>query len=396
MNLHSLNSYQAIAEIKEIMNVKKHIINPVNSKTVISMIQDNALGAYFMTTNADEVWPRYKFMQLINNVPFINTSKLEKGKKTFRLIESIELLLPNNFTLISSKFDIRKGKWYKGILNKSTIKKLIKVLALNYSEDYTAKFISSLQRLTDAYLSMRGYTISINDCYIKKEVKDEVEKLVNNAQIENLKIINKFDKGKVIIPITKTPLETFESTIRNKVINKCERQSLELLKKHLEKRKNNFPAMIKAKSKGKDENLQQILNFVGQQIVDGERIKMSYGKRTLPHYQRYRQRLIDRGFIPYSFADGLSYIDFYNLAAGARTGLIDTALRTADIGYVGRKLVKTLESNVVEYDGTVRNSGQVVISSSFGGYHTNPQYLSDNKLPLYNKSFEDIMKDYII
>jgi DNA-directed RNA polymerase beta' subunit len=395
MNMFVFHSYAAKAEIDEIMDVKQHIVNPVDSKTIISMIQDNALGAYFITKNGDEIWPRYKFMQLINHISYINLSKLQKGKKSFKLIEAVELILPDNFTYRQKPFDIQNGKWHKGILNKSTVKKLIKVLFHNYGHIFTAKFISSLQRLTDAYLSMRGYSIGINDCFVKKEIKDKVEQLVNKAQIENLKVINEFDQGAIVIPITKTPLETFESIVRNKIINKCEREALEILKTHLANYRNNFPDMIKAKSKGKDENLQQILNFVGQQIVDGERIKMSYGDRTSPHSQKYSQGLIDRGFVPFSYSEGLTSRDFFSLAAGARTGLIDTALRTAEIGYLARKLARLLESIVIEYDSTVRMSGKKIVSYSFGGYHYDTTYLVENDLPLYEKSYEQILEENI-
>ena len=51
MTLHVVDKWESIAEMKEILLASKHIINPVNSNTMIAPIQDNVLGIYFITKN---------------------------------------------------------------------------------------------------------------------------------------------------------------------------------------------------------------------------------------------------------------------------------------------------------------------------------------------------------
>lgn len=46
---------------------------------------------------------------------------------------------------------------------------------------------------------------------------------------------------------------------------------------------------------------------------------------------------------------------------GGREGLIDTAVKTANTGYISRRLIKSLEDVMVKYDGTVRTSREVLI-----------------------------------
>ena len=51
---------------------------------------------------------------------------------------------------------------------------------------------------------------------------------------------------------------------------------------------------------------------------------------------------------------------------GGREGLIDTAVKTADTGYISRRLIKGLEDVMVKYDGTVRTSREVLIQFLYG------------------------------
>lgn len=68
-----------------------------------------------------------------------------------------------------------------------------------------------------------------------------------------------------------------------------------------------------------------------------------------------------RGFVENSYLQGLTPQEFFFHAMGGREGLIDTAVKTAKTGYVQRRLVKAMESVMVNYDGTVRHSSGSLI-----------------------------------
>jgi len=93
---------------------------------------------------------------------------------------------------------------------------------------------------------------------------------------------------------------------------------------------------------------------VGQQNVEGKRIPFGFNKRTLPHFKPNDNGPEARGFVENSYLSGLTPSEFFFHAMGGREGLIDTAIKTAETGYIQRKLMKAMESVMVNYDGTVR------------------------------------------
>jgi DNA-directed RNA polymerase II subunit RPB1 len=100
---------------------------------------------------------------------------------------------------------------------------------------------------------------------------------------------------------------------------------------------------------------------VGQQNVEGKRIPFGFRKRTLPHFIKDDYGPESRGFVENSYLAGLTPSEFYFHAMGGREGLIDTAVKTAETGYIQRRLIKAMESVMIHYDGTVRNSvGQLI------------------------------------
>ena len=100
---------------------------------------------------------------------------------------------------------------------------------------------------------------------------------------------------------------------------------------------------------------------VGQQNVDNQRIPYGYTQRTLPHFCKYDDSPSARGFVDRSYIEGLTATQFFFHAMGGREGLIDTAVKTSQTGYIQRRLIKGLEDIKVEYDMTVRNSKGKII-----------------------------------
>ena len=105
---------------------------------------------------------------------------------------------------------------------------------------------------------------------------------------------------------------------------------------------------------------------VGQQNVEGKRIPFTFRDRTLPHFTKHDHGPESRGFVENSYLRGLTPQEFFFHAMGGREGLIDTAVKTSETGYVQRRLVKAMEDVKVQYDGTVRNSLGDVIQFLYG------------------------------
>lgn len=119
---------------------------------------------------------------------------------------------------------------------------------------------------------------------------------------------------------------------------------------------NRLKSMVHAGSKGSNLNISQIMACVGQQNVEGKRIPFGFHKRALPHFSKDDFGAESKGFVENCYVSGLTPQEFFFHAMGGREGLIDTAVKTAETGYIQRRLIKALEDVMVKYDGTVRTS----------------------------------------
>lgn len=134
---------------------------------------------------------------------------------------------------------------------------------------------------------------------------------------------------------------------------------------------------------------------MGQQNVEGKRIPYGFRKRTLPHFIKDDYGPESRGFVENSYLAGLTPSEFYFHAMGGREGLIDTAVKTAETGYIQRRLIKAMESVMVNYDGTVRNSVGQLIQLRYGEDGLCGELVEFQHMPtvkLSNKVFEKRFK----
>ena len=130
---------------------------------------------------------------------------------------------------------------------------------------------------------------------------------------------------------------------------------------------NSVKIMVDCGSKGNSPNLAQMMVCVGQQDLSGKRAPDGFENRSLPHFERHSKSPNAKGFVANSFHSGLSPTEYFFHAMSGREGLIDTAVKTAETGYMQRRLVKSLEDVWFLYDRTVRNSTGDIVQYSYGG-----------------------------
>jgi DNA-directed RNA polymerase III subunit RPC1 len=121
-----------------------------------------------------------------------------------------------------------------------------------------------------------------------------------------------------------------------------------------------------------------MISCLGQQSVGGSRIQNGFTNRTLPHFEPHSLSPASRGFVVNSFYSGLTATEFFFHTMGGREGLVDTAVKTADTGYMARRLMKALEDLSVRYDNTVRNSENVVVQFVYGDDGIDPHKMESD------------------
>jgi len=124
--------------------------------------------------------------------------------------------------------------------------------------------------------------------------------------------------------------------------------------------------MTRTGARGSSLNIAQMIASVGQQSIRGQRIRRGYRDRVLSFFRPGDAGPEARGFVYASYRDGLNPIEFFFHAMGGREGLVDTAVRTQQSGYMQRRLINALEHLRVEYDSTVRDSRGDIIQFRYG------------------------------
>ena len=121
---------------------------------------------------------------------------------------------------------------------------------------------------------------------------------------------------------------------------------------------------------------------VGQQIISDRRIPDGFQDRSLPHFPKKSKDPPSKGFVRNSFYSGLSPTEFLFHAISGREGLVDTAVKTAETGYMQRRLMKALEDLTTQYDLSVRNSSGGVLQFRYGDDGLNPACLEGDAQPV--------------
>lgn len=398
MNIHVPQSYETVAELKMLSAVKHHIISAQNSKPNIAIVQDSLLGAFLMTKG--DVKIRKRDMQSISlcgeapdGNPLWNKSRIETINKVMKKFDKkttaysgkglISLLLPsdlyyeytNNATEEEPTVKIYKGILYEGVINKqivgSSSNSLIQILYKEYGTKVTTNFIDNIQFITNNWLTRHGFSIGLKDCIIEKENNDKEEK---SDQIAS--ILTKYYTKAQGIEVS-TQHEGIKEVRVAAMLSQAKDIGMKIAKDAMQK-DNKFLDTVKSGSKGDFFNIAQVTGLLGQQNIKGKRIqcKLNHGKRTLPHYpfgKLSKEREYEsRGFISNSFIQGLTPLQAFYHAIAGRDGVADTALNTAETGYIQRCIVKLCEDMKVEYDGTIRDTTNKIYQFVYGEDNMDP------------------------
>ena len=410
MNIHVPQNMEAAYELTSLAAVPTQIISPASGKPIIGAKQDSLLGCYILTRDGMRLKRRHlmNYLMPIKNFtgimpePFENKdagiNSLYTGQQVYssvlpRLSYNRELDVGNKKT----KVVIRNGELVSGILTKdivgagsSLIKNIYNILGIKPCSDY----LNDSQQLIMRFLADYGYSIGIGDGIPHQEILDKVRDDTYKALQESHALIQKVHGG-VFKPELGNELiqKSFESEITT-ILNSATDSIGKFVLGNM-CRDNRFHIAITSKSKGNSTNIAQIMGIVGQTMVEGERVPMGYTYRTVPHYHKFDQGAMARGFVIHSFMEGLSPIEYFFHAMGGRIGLIDTAVKTARSGYIQRKLVKSTEDGRVHYDGTVRNPTNTIIQFAYGDDCIDARKLEKSKLitvPMDNRQLEDRYK----
>ena len=378
MAVHVPLSEEAKAEARILMLGANNILSPKNGQPIVTPSQDMVLGNYYITMeksglegegrvfkNTNEALMAYNRREITLHtrilVP-VNSFKykvfLDCHKNKYLVTTPGKIIfneiLPDSFPYVneptdeniekcvSSKYFIDYGENIPEKLKeiplgdpfkKGTLEKIIAQMFKKYRTTETSIMLDKLKDLGFKYSTYAGITIAASDIITSKN-KDQI---IADSEKEVEKINKQYKRGLI------TDKERFDLVIEvwNKAKKDIEKE-LESYAKSREYEDNPIFIMMNSKARG------SISNFVQLAGMRGIMAKPSGEPVEIP--------------IKSSFRDGLSVSEFFLSTHGARKGSADTALKTADSGYMTRRLVDVAQDIIVREDdcGTIQG---VVVSA---------------------------------
>lgn len=402
MNMHVPQSFETRAEVLELMMVPKCIVSPQSNRPVMGIVQDTLLGCRKITKR-DTLIEKDVFMNILmwwedfdGKIPapaILKPRPIWTGKQVFNLIipKPINLIrfsawhseaesgfiTPGDTMVRIEKGELLSGTLCKKALGTST-GSLIHVIWEEVGPDAARKFLGHTQWLVNYWLLQNGFSIGIGDTIADAATMEKINETISKAKNDVKELIKQAQDKQLEAEPGRTMMESFENRV-NQVLNKARDDAGSSAQKSLSE-SNNLKAMVTAGSKGSFINISQMTACVGQQNVEGKRIPFGFVDRTLPHFTKDDYGPESRGFVENSYLRGLTPQEFFFHAMGGREGLIDTAVKTSETGYIQRRLVKAMEDIMVKYDGTVRNSLGDVIQFLYGEDGMDAVWIESQKL----------------
>ena len=308
MAVHLPLSDDAQAEARELMSAVNNLLKPADGSPVLNINQDIVLGNYYLTydkpaaqsehiqafASSRDAELAYDMGKLHLQSPIRVRAKGAIRTTTLGRVFFNEIL-PEDFP------------YNNNIQNKKELKKVLAQIFDKYGADETAKTADRMKGLAFRFATTSAVSTGMQD-YIHF---DEVEDLVKEGDENTARISEQYDEGLI------TEDERYGLTVQN--WRTVDRKIEDFLKGQLAHMDASVATMVNSGARGNITNIKMAAAMIGIQVDATNR------EIELPVRSNYKK--------------GLSSLEAFVATRGARKGLIDTALKTADSGYLTRRLV---------------------------------------------------------
>jgi len=417
MNLHVPQGNEAEAEAREILLVQNNILSPRFGGPLMGAIQDFISGA-FLLTRKSVLLERDEVMDLLYAGAYdgpLPPPAITSPRPLWTGKQIVSLFIPKNINYSSKAnscvgcgdcvYDdcpgdgfvlVRDGELLMGVLDKKSIgatvpnsllHRIIKDAGVVAGREFMDKAFKVFLR----YSEENGFTVGLRDLQIPAAVREAMKKRIREVEQDIDQAISAYQRGEIEAEAGKTAEEEIEDTIMSK-LTKLRDEIGEVAAENMDHESHSY-MMALTGARGSVLNLTQISAIVGQQASRGGRIVRGYSDRTLPVFDHGDMSARGRGFVESSFYEGLDPVEFFFHAVTGREGLVDTAVRTSQSGYMQRRLIHALEDLHVEYDGSVRGAEGELIQVRYGDDGVDPAK-SDHGIGInIDKLIDEVLKE---
>jgi DNA-directed RNA polymerase subunit beta' len=327
MAVHVPLSAEAQAEARLLMLSSYNILNPKDGRPVVTPTQDMVLGIFYLTMDKPLTREKMRMFCCAEEAMFSYETGGVTLHEPVRVKKNGEIVETTMGRIIFNQAIPSELGYYNEVVSKKQLGQIVSKCYFLLGEEITTKMLDEIKRLGYAYSTKAGVTIGVTDIVVprkKKVILEDAEKQVETIQNQFRRgLITEEERYQLIIGIWNGATEDVTNAI-------------------LEELDHFNPIYMMAVS-GARGNIQQIRQLAGMR---GLMADPSGRTIELP--------------IKSNFRDGLAVLEYFISTHGARKGLADTALRTADSGYLTRRLVDVAQDVIVREEDCGTNTGVCV------------------------------------
>ncbi len=403
MNLAACAGIGTRNEIAELSSVPNWFISHTSAAPQLGQVDDSVIGLAELT-RSDIRYDKYHAMLLFQNTSVAPSLRDISAQNPLTGRDAISMLLadtPINFSRVPEWYKqsmapfidydpteirvvIDQGKMLSGILDKKSIGKNSKggvyhIIAKEYGAEAALTCMYDMQQMAISHTAIAGYTIGIDDLMVPADIKVQIDQIASDIINKSRLITEDLYNGEIIPPIGKTVEEFYEQRQINTL--SIFDDFTEPILRAINPRTNNLFKLIAFGSKGKLNDMFNMMSAIGQKTLNGERPRQTFGyKRTLVYFPRFDASPESRGYITNSYLSGMTTPEYIFNAMAARFDLISKVLSTSITGEQMRKSIKNLESLITN---NFRRSlkGRNVVQLVYGEDFIDPRHLERVKFP---------------
>ena len=320
MAVHVPLSDEAVAEAKILMLSSMNILLPASGKAIAVPSQDMILGLYYLSLEKSDVKGEHKLFANVDEVFIaLEQGALDLNARIRTLIDGqVVTTTVGRLILKSIVPDFVPESYWNKVMKKKDIANLVDYVYKISGVSQTAEFLDNLKNLGFKYATATGVSISIDDI----KVPDEKEKIVNESKEKVYEVQKQFAAGLLTEQERYNKIIDIWTDANNKIADAL----MQLIKKD----KGGFNSVYMMADSGARGSAAQIRQLSGMRGL----MAKSTGE-------------IIETPITSNFREGLNVLEFFISTHGARKGLADTALKTANAGYLTRKLIDVAQNTKV-------------------------------------------------
>lgn len=325
MAVHVPLSYEAQLEAALLMLSSHNILSPQNGSPIVVPTQDIVLGCYYLTKVREGAKGEgFVFSSPEEAIIAYNSKAVDLHARVKVRVNS-EMIETTLGRIIFNQIVPKEMGFFNQLLIKKTFGGFIGQMFMKLGNKVTSKFLDDLKDIGFRYATAGGLSVSYADMVIPEEKENLITKA--NKKVES--ILNEHEQGVI------TDAERY-----NKIIDVWTHTTNDVARALMDKIKthnhgfNSLHMMVDSGARGSQEQVRQLAGMRGLMMKPQKTLSGQAGE------------IIENPIVA-NFKEGLSVLEYFISTHGARKGLADTALKTADAGYLTRRLVDVAQDVII-------------------------------------------------